>query len=100
METIVYRSHFQECTLYRRGEEAYLYWLVLRLSVNLDVRSPLRFCSQTSLLVSVLLENFVGALQEASEANLVGLFEDTNLRAVYARHVTVEPEDDGLARCP
>jgi histone H3 len=33
------------------------------------------------------------ALQEASEAYLVGLFEDTNLRAIHARRVTIVPKD-------
>jgi histone H3 len=38
------------------------------------------------------------ALQEAAEAYLVGLFEDTNLCAIHARRVTVMPKDMQLAR--
>jgi histone H3 len=38
------------------------------------------------------------ALQEAAEAYLVGLFEDTNLCAVHARRVTIMPRDMQLAR--
>jgi len=38
------------------------------------------------------------ALQEASEAMLVGLFEDTNLCALHAKRVTVMPKDMQLAR--
>ena len=38
------------------------------------------------------------ALQEAAEAYLVGLFEDTNLCAMHARHVTIMPKDIQLAR--
>jgi len=38
------------------------------------------------------------ALQEASEAYLVGLFEDTNLCAIHAKHVTIMPKDMALAR--
>jgi histone H3 len=38
------------------------------------------------------------ALQEASEAYLVGLFEDTNLCAIHARRVTILPRDMALAR--
>jgi histone H3 len=38
------------------------------------------------------------ALQEASEAYLVGLFEDTNLAAIHARRVTIMPKDLQLAR--
>ena len=40
----------------------------------------------------------VDALQEASEAYLVGLFEDTNLCAIHARRVTIMPKDIQLAR--
>ena len=52
------------------------------------VGSDLRFQS-TALL----------ALQEASEAYLVGLFEDTNLCAIHAKHVTMMPKDMQLAKC-
>ena len=38
------------------------------------------------------------ALQEASEAHLVGLFEDTNLCAMHAKRVTIMPKDMQLAR--
>ena len=38
------------------------------------------------------------ALQEASEAYMVGLFEDTNLAAVHAKRVTIMPKDMYLAR--
>ena len=37
------------------------------------------------------------ALQEASEAYLVGLFEDTNLCAIHGRRVTIMPKDMRLA---
>ena len=40
----------------------------------------------------------VGALQEAAEAYLVGLFEDTNLCAIHAKRVTIMPRDIQLAR--
>ena len=52
-----------------------------------DVKTGLRF--QCSALL---------ALQEASEAYLVGLFEDTNLCAVHAKRVTIMPRDVQLAR--
>ena len=39
----------------------------------------------------------IGALQEASEAYLVALFEDTNLCAIHARRVTIMPKDMQLA---
>ena len=38
------------------------------------------------------------ALQEAAEAYLVGLFEDTNLCAIHAKRVTIFPKDIQLAR--
>lgn len=38
------------------------------------------------------------ALQEASEAYIVGLFEDTNLCAIHANRVTIQVKDMQLAR--
>lgn len=38
------------------------------------------------------------ALQEAAEAYLIGLFEDTNLCAIHAKRVTIMPKDLQLAR--
>ncbi|ETO23667.1 histone H3 [Reticulomyxa filosa] len=38
------------------------------------------------------------ALQEATEAYLVSLFEDTNLCAIHAKRVTIMPKDIHLAR--
>ena len=52
-----------------------------------DFKSDLRFQSSAIL-----------ALQEASEAYLVGLFEDTNLCAIHAKRVTIFPKDIQLAR--
>ena len=52
-----------------------------------DYKSDLRFQSAA-----------VAALQEASEAYLVGLFEDTNLCAIHAKRVTIMPKDIQLAR--
>ncbi len=40
----------------------------------------------------------IGALQEATEAYLVGLFEDVNLVAIHAKRVTIMPKDIHLAR--
>jgi histone H3 len=37
------------------------------------------------------------ALQEASEAYLIGLFEDTNLCAIHAKRITIMPKDMMLA---
>jgi histone H3 len=38
------------------------------------------------------------ALQEAGEAYMVSLFEDTNLCAIHAKRVTIMPKDIQLAR--
>ena len=43
-------------------------------------------------------ETAIGALQEAAEAYLVGLFEDTNLCAIHAKRITIMPRDVQLAR--
>ncbi|KDQ49889.1 hypothetical protein JAAARDRAFT_97844, partial [Jaapia argillacea MUCL 33604] len=40
----------------------------------------------------------VAALQEASESYLISLFEDTNLAAIHAKRVTIQPKDLALAR--
>ena len=40
----------------------------------------------------------LGALHEAAESYLVGLFEDTNLCAIHAKRVTIMPRDVHLAR--
>ena len=52
-----------------------------------DFKADLRFQSSA-----------INALQEASEAYLVGLFEDTNLCAIHSRRVTIMPKDMQLAR--
>uniref|UniRef100_A0A0E0L7C3 Histone H3 n=1 Tax=Oryza punctata TaxID=4537 RepID=A0A0E0L7C3_ORYPU len=52
-----------------------------------DFKTDLRFQSHAVL-----------ALQEAAEAYLVGLFEDTNLCAIHAKRVTIMPKDIQLAR--
>jgi histone H3/H4 len=40
----------------------------------------------------------VQALQEASEAFIVHLFENTNLCAIHAKRITIAPVDMRLAR--
>ncbi len=43
-------------------------------------------------------EKAMAALQEASEAYLVGLFEDAQLCAIHGKRVTIMPKDIKLAR--
>ncbi len=61
--------------------------LVREITVELFPNKSIRF--QTASLA---------ALQEAAEAYLVGLFEDTNLCAMHAKRVTIMPNDMTLAR--
>lgn len=42
--------------------------------------------------------NAILCMQEAAEAYLVGLFEDSNLCAIHAKRVTIHPRDVALAR--
>ena len=55
--------------------------------ITLDYDSDLRFASQALV-----------ALQEAAEAYLVGIFEDTNLCAIHAKRATIMKKDMELAR--
>ena len=52
-----------------------------------DFKTDLRFLSSAFM-----------ALQEASEAYFVGLFEDTNMCAIHTKRVTIMPKDIQLAR--
>nr|UHA57726.1 histone H3.1 [Crypthecodinium cohnii] len=61
--------------------------LVRELAEALSPNLEYRFQSQAIL-----------ALQEACEAYMVGLFEDTNLCAIHAKRVTIMPRDMDLAR--
>ncbi|KAG8430140.1 hypothetical protein GDO86_018406 [Hymenochirus boettgeri] len=71
---------------YRPGTVA-LREIPLVREIAQDFKTDLRFQSSA-----------VMALQEASEAYLVGLFEDTNLCAIHAKRVTIMPKDIQLAR--
>lgn len=55
--------------------------------ITQDFKTDIRFQS-TAIL----------AMQEAAEAYLVGLFEDSNLCAIHANRVTIMPKDMHLAR--
>ena len=55
--------------------------------ISQDFKTEMRFQSAA-----------LSALQEAAEAYLVGLFEDTNLCTIHAKRVTIMPRDIQLAR--
>ena len=65
-------------------------FVVGRALLTAVVQTDLRFQSSA-----------VMALQEAAEAYLVSLFEDTNLAAIHAKRVTIQPKDlvCGVAAC-
>ena len=66
--------------------------LVREIACDQDViTSPL--CGKVRFQSAAIM-----ALQEASEAYLVGLFEDSNLCAIHAKRVTIMPKDIQLAR--
>ena len=52
-----------------------------------DFKTDLRFQSEA-----------IGALQEASEAYIVGFFKDTNLCVIHVKRVTIMPKDIQLTR--
>ena len=66
--------------------------LVREIASNSEViKSPL--CGKVRFQSAAIM-----ALQEATEAYLIGLFEDSNLCAIHARRVTIMPKDIQLAR--
>merc|ERR1712039_824799 len=79
----------REIRKYQKSTELLIRKLFQRLvrEIALDFKTDCKFQSQAVL-----------ALQEASEAYLVGLFEDTNLCAIHAKRVTIMPKDVQLAR--
>ncbi len=80
----------REIRFYQRSTELLLRKLPFQRLVReiaQDFKTDLRFQGSAVL-----------ALQEASEAYLVGLFENTNLCAIHAKRVTIMPKDMQLAR--
>ena len=79
---------------YKRG--IFVYFLTINIiCLVVDCLCFLVICLQTDLRFQ---SHAVLALQEAAEAYLVGLFEDTNLCAIHAKRVTIMPKDIQLAR--
>ncbi|XP_062224476.1 histone H3.3-like [Phragmites australis] len=79
-----------EILKYQKSTELLIWKLPLQgivREIAQDFKTDLRFQSHAVL-----------ALQEAAEAYLVGLFEDTNLCAIHAKRVTIMPKGIQLAR--
>jgi histone H3 len=80
----------REIRHYQRGTELLIRKLAFQRlvrEITQDFKTDMRWQSTA-----------LAAMQEAAEAMLVGLFEDTNLCALHARRVTVFPRDMQLAR--
>ena len=67
--------------------KSYDYHFSLVREIAQDFKTDLRFEAKALI-----------ALQEAAEAYLVSLFEDTNLCGIHAKRVTIMPKDIQLAR--
>ena len=80
----------REIRKYQKGTELLIRKLPFQRLVRevaMDFKTDLRFQSHAIM-----------ALQEASEAYLTSLFEDSNLCAIHAKRVTIMPKDMQLAR--
>jgi histone H3 len=80
----------REIRKYQKGTELLIRKLPFQRLVRevaMDFKTDLRFQSHAIM-----------ALQEASEAYLTSIFEDTNLCAIHAKRVTIMPKDMQLAR--
>ncbi|KAH9401491.1 histone H3 [Tyrophagus putrescentiae] len=84
---IKFRWRAELCTVATVAAAAAAGTVALR-QIRRDFKTDLRFSMSAA----------IGALQEASKAYLVGLFEDTNLCAIHAKRVTTMPKDIQLAR--
>lgn len=65
------------------------------IEFELDIQFLITKVIMASVDINVL---GLSALQEASEAYLVGLFEDTNMCTLHAKRVTIMPKDIKLAQ--
>jgi histone H3 len=80
----------REIRRYRKSTEA--------LIANAPFQRVVREISQDYKRDIRFQEKAMYALQEATEAYLVGLFEDAQLCAVHGKRVTIMPKDIQLAR--
>ena len=80
----------REIRRYQKGTEL----LVLKAPFQRFVREVAQDFNSSLKFTGIALM----ALQHASEAYTVGLFEDTNLCAIHGKRVTIMPKDIQLAR--
>jgi histone H3/H4 len=80
----------REIRKYQRSTET----IIPRAPFSRLVRQILGTVSQR---VTMITKKALEALQEAVEAYLVSVFEDTNLAAIHAKRVTIMPSDLALA---
>ena len=80
------------------GRCPHILWIFCFFFLNPLVQRLVRELSQEFKTDLRFQSTAILALQEASEAYLVGLFEDTNLCAIHAKRVTIMPKDIQLAR--
>ena len=76
---------------YQRSTE----FLIRRMPFQRLVREIAQGCGKTDLRFQ---SGAIMALQEVSEAYLVGLYEDANLCAIHTKCVTIMTKDIQLAR--
>ena len=92
------RNRFRPGTVALREIKRYQKYTRLffaRLPFQRCVQEIMGKCSSEPLRVQ---SNALFALQEACEAYLVGMFEDSNLCAIHAKRITIMKKDMDLAR--
>ena len=80
----------QEIRFYQKNTEL----LIRRAPFSRTVKEIMQDYNTEFRVQGLALES----LQEATEAYLIGLFEDTNLLAIHAKRVTIATKDMRLAR--
>jgi histone H3 len=84
----------REIRKYQKSAELLIKKLPFQRLVREIVKEHTRHWRDAARIKGTALE----ALQEAAEAYLVGVFEDTNLCAIHAKRVTIMPKDLKLAQ--
>lgn len=84
----------REIRRYQKSTE----FLIRRAPFARIVRETLQDTNAKHSGVYRMQSSALAAIQEAAEAYLVGLFEDTNLCAIHAKRITIMPKDIQLSR--